>query len=117
MVLTASLCDAPHVKELELGKYRECICRRVAPKYAADLSVPILDRGRKAKEMEIGSSTMYMCRPNYLLIILAYKFSYEIYSFLKIINFLCQIHKTVFFPAVECRKILDLQTRLNVTSI
>ena len=40
---------------------------RVAPDYAADLSVPILDRGRNAKEKEIGSSTM--CRPNYLYII------------------------------------------------
>ena len=41
------------------GTKRECICRRVAPDYAAHLSVPILDRGRKAKEREIGSSTMY----------------------------------------------------------
>ena len=48
MVLTASLCDAPHI-EFELGRLRECICRRVEPDYAADLSVPILDRGRNAK--------------------------------------------------------------------
>ena len=34
--------------EFDLGKKRECICRRVAPDYAADLSVPILDRGRNA---------------------------------------------------------------------
>ena len=28
-------------------KYKcKCICRRAAPEYAADLSVPILDRGR-----------------------------------------------------------------------
>ena len=68
MVLNASHCDAPHIiymsyNEFELGKQRECIYRRVAPDYAADLSVPILDRGRNAKEREIGSSTM--CRPNY----------------------------------------------------
>ena len=31
----------------------------VAPDYAADLSVPVLDRGQNAKEREIGSSTMY----------------------------------------------------------
>ena len=37
----------------------------VAPDYAADLSLPILDRGRNAKEGEIGSSTM--CRPNYFI--------------------------------------------------
>ena len=37
----------------------ECIRQRVAPDYAADLSVPILDRGQNAKEREIGSSTMY----------------------------------------------------------
>ena len=59
MVLTASLCDAPHINEL--GKYtqRECICDRVAPDYAADLYVPILDRFQNAKEREIGSSTIY----------------------------------------------------------
>ena len=39
------------------------IDQQIAPGYAADLSVPILDRGRNAKEREIGSSTM--CRPNY----------------------------------------------------
>ena len=55
MVLTASLCDAPHINEFEF----ECIGRMVAPDYATDLSVSILDRGRKAKEREIGSSTMY----------------------------------------------------------
>ena len=59
MVLTASLCDAPHINEFELGIQRECICPRVAPDYAADLSVPILGRGQNAKEREIGSSTMY----------------------------------------------------------
>ena len=54
-----------------------CICLRVAPDYAADLSVPILDRGRNAKEREIGSSTMYtgtvqctyICRLNYIKVI------------------------------------------------
>ena len=30
----------------------------VTPSFAADLSVPIFDRGRNAKEREIGSSTM-----------------------------------------------------------
>ena len=30
----------------------------VAPDYAPDLSVPILNRGQNAKEREIGSSTM-----------------------------------------------------------
>ena len=59
MVLTASQCDTPHI----LSMNNTCICRRVAPDYAADLSVPILDRGRNAKEREIGFSTM--CRPNY----------------------------------------------------
>ena len=54
MVLTASLCDALHINEIELGK-----CRRIAPDYAAELSVPILDHGRNAKEREIGSSAMY----------------------------------------------------------
>ena len=38
--------------------------RRVAPNYAADLSVPMLDRGGNAKERKIGSSTMYTV-PNY----------------------------------------------------
>ena len=55
MVLTASQCDALHVNDFELGKLRECICRRVAPDYAADLSVPIFDRGQNAKQREIGS--------------------------------------------------------------
>ena len=36
-----------------------CICHRVAPDYAADLSVPNLDRGRNAKEREIGFLIMY----------------------------------------------------------
>ena len=49
MVIPVSLCDAPHINEFQLGKQRECICRRVAPDYDADLSVQILDRGRKAK--------------------------------------------------------------------
>ena len=43
--------------------YYKLKCRRVAPEYAADLSVPILDRGRNAKERKIGSSTM--CRSSY----------------------------------------------------
>ena len=34
------------------------LCRGVAPDYAADLSVPILERDRNAKEREIGSSTI-----------------------------------------------------------
>ena len=42
-----------HISEFELGKLGDSICRRVAPDYAADLSVPILDRGRNAY------STMY----------------------------------------------------------
>ena len=42
----------------------------VAPDYAADLSGPILDRGRNAKEKKIGYSTM--CRPNYLLSLLKF---------------------------------------------
>ena len=37
----------------------EGICHGVAPVYAEDLSVPILDRGRNSKERESGSSTMY----------------------------------------------------------
>ena len=41
------------------------------PDYAADLSVPILDRCRNAKEEEIGSSTM--CRHNYYFIITVVK--------------------------------------------
>jgi hypothetical protein len=44
----------------------------VAPDYAVDLSVPILDRGRNAKEREIGSSTM--CRPNYIKLYTIYIF-------------------------------------------
>ena len=50
-----------------LGKERECICSRVAHYYAADLFVPILDRGRNAKEREIGflPCTVYMCKPYY----------------------------------------------------
>ena len=36
-------------------------CSRVAPDYAAALSLPILDRGRNAREREIGSSTVYTC--------------------------------------------------------
>ena len=45
------------------------------PDYAADLFVPILDRGGNAKGRAIGSSTIYivrtvyMCRPNYIIII------------------------------------------------
>ena len=37
-----------NAKRIKYG-FRECICRRVTPDYAADLSVPILDRGQKAK--------------------------------------------------------------------
>ena len=36
-----------------------CICRRVAPDYAEDLSIPILDFGPTQYEREIGSSTIY----------------------------------------------------------
>ena len=61
MVLTASLCDAPHLNQFELGKYRECICRRVAPDYAADLSIPILEHGRNTPRQ----CAVYICRPNY----------------------------------------------------
>ena len=46
MVLTASLCDASHLVEFELGKYCESICLRVA----AYLSAPILDRGQNERE-------------------------------------------------------------------
>ena len=46
MVLITSLCDVPHI--MSLSQVDECICRRVAPDYAADLYVPILDRGRNA---------------------------------------------------------------------
>ena len=67
------------MKKFELGNHCECICRRVAPDYAADLSVPILDRGRNAKEREIGSSTM--CRPNYYKLL--YKNYYYILNLLK----------------------------------
>ena len=55
MVLTASLCDVTNINEFQLGKYCECKCRRIAPDYATDLSIPILDRGQDAKEREIGS--------------------------------------------------------------
>ena len=52
----------------------ECICFRIAPDYAADLFVPILDRGRNPKEMEIGSSTMYSVHASTkLFILLLYK--------------------------------------------
>ena len=37
MVLTASLCDAQYINEFDLGKLRECICRRVAPDYAIQI--------------------------------------------------------------------------------
>ena len=74
MVLNASLCDAPHINELELSKYRECICRRIAPAYAANLCASILNRGRNAKEREISSSTMYsvLCTCVDLIIIIIY---------------------------------------------
>ena len=69
MVLTASLCDAPHIKEFELGKHRKCIYRLVEPDYAVYLSVPILDHGRNAKRkgdklLDNVQCTLYMCRPN-----------------------------------------------------
>ena len=52
----------------------QCICRRIAPDYAADLFVPTLDRGRNPKEMEIGSSTMYSVHASTkLFILLLYK--------------------------------------------
>ena len=48
MVLTGSLNDAPLINEFELGKKnRGCICHRVAPYYAADLSVLLLELGEK----------------------------------------------------------------------
>ena len=37
----------------------------VAPDYAENLPVLILDCGQNAKEREISSSNMYMCRPNF----------------------------------------------------
>ena len=65
MVLTDSLCDAPHILCLSyVNNAIECI---YALDYTADLSAPILDRCRKKKEGEIGSST---CRPNYIIIII-----------------------------------------------
>ena len=57
MVLTASLCDAPHTYKWVW--VNNTSVNAVGPDYAADLSVPILDRGRHAKEREVGSSTMY----------------------------------------------------------
>ena len=57
-----SLCDAP----------RECTCRRVALDYAANLSVPILDRGRNAKRkgdrLLDCVQCMYMCRKIIIII-------------------------------------------------
>ena len=63
-----SLCDAP----------RECTYRRVALDYAADLSVPILDRGRNAKRkgdrlLNHVHCTVYMNRPNYYSKALSYQ--------------------------------------------
>ena len=69
-------------------------CRRVAPDYASDLSVPILDRGRNAKEREIGSSTM--CRPNY--------YNYYIFNVFKRIP--------PSDPHVKIVRILDLKMRI-----
>ena len=46
----------------------------IAPDYAADLFIPIMERGRNAKEREIGSSTM--CRTNIILIIIHIKDRY-----------------------------------------
>ena len=46
---------------------------RVAPDYAAYLSVPIMDGGRNTKQREIGSSTMYTVQNTcYDLIIIIY---------------------------------------------
>ena len=47
-----------------------CICRRVSPDYAADLSVPIMDRGRNGKIKRLldhvhCKCTVYICLPNY----------------------------------------------------
>ena len=55
-VLTASLCDAPHINEFEVNNASAYVVG--LPDYAADLSVLILDRGRNAQEREIGSSIM-----------------------------------------------------------
>ena len=60
MVLTASLSDAPHINMFELGKKKlECICRRVAPDYAADLFYQYWTVAETHEEREIGSSIMY----------------------------------------------------------
>ena len=46
------------------------MCHRVAPDYAADISVPKLNRGRNAKERELYHvhCTVYMYRTNYHII-------------------------------------------------
>jgi hypothetical protein len=38
-----------------------CICQRVAPDYAADLSARILDSGQNAREREKGSKVQCTC--------------------------------------------------------
>ena len=55
MVLTATLCNTPHIKGSSKG-----IRRRVAPDYAADSPVLLLSRGRNAIENEIESSTNFV---------------------------------------------------------
>ena len=69
-----------HNKDFKNGT--NCICRRVAPDYAADFSVPILDHGRNAKERKIGSSTM--CRPNYYYYYIIKRFLNNLLFFLNI---------------------------------
>ena len=57
-----------NLNESELSeKKSECKCHRVAPDYAADLSVQILDRGRneKRKEDQLLDYVIVQCRPIY----------------------------------------------------
>ena len=88
MVLTASLCNALHMNEFELGIYaiiKINICLFInASAYAVGLRLTMLQNylylywtvAETQKEREIGSSTMYctlysvqytcvLCRPNY----------------------------------------------------
>ena len=58
----------------------------VAPDYAADLFVPILDRGRNAKEREFGSSTMYTVQCTCVDLIIMNIFLYEIYMDIKYVH-------------------------------
>ena len=57
MVLTVTLCNAPHLKSLSKGINASayCICCRVVPDYAADSSALIL---LNVIEKEIGPSTI-----------------------------------------------------------